>query len=66
MAEAVLKNNEGLTQGKSGMFGQAGTLVSQVSRIYAQPAFQRSMPTVVAFVVAIVGLLAYVLLQQPS
>ena len=48
------------------MFGQAGTLVSQVSRIYAQPAFQRSMPTVVAFVVAIVGLLAYVLLQQPS
>ena len=47
------------------MFGQAGALVSQVGRIYNQPAFQRSMPTVVAFVVAVVGLLAYVL-QQPT
>ena len=66
MAEAVMKNNEGLTAGKPGMFGQAGALVSQVGRIYNQPAFQRSMPTVVAFVVAVVGLLAYVLLQQPT
>ena len=66
MAEAVMKDNESLTAGKSGMFGQTGALVSQISRIYAQPAFQRSMPTVVAFVVAIVGLLAYMLFQQPS
>ena len=48
------------------MFGQAGAVVSQVGRIYKQPAFQRSMPTVVAFVVAVAGLLAYVLLQQPT
>ncbi|MGB2241408.1 MAG: flagellar basal-body MS-ring/collar protein FliF, partial [Candidatus Puniceispirillaceae bacterium] len=48
------------------VFNQAGSLVSQVQRIYSQPAFQRSLPTMIAVIVGIVGLAAYVYMQKPS
>ena len=66
MADAVLDTSEEIRTSKSGIFNQAGSVISQVSKMYSQPAFQRSMPTVIAFVVAIVGLAVYVLMQQPS
>ena len=37
-------------------FQQAGTLVTQVRKMYGQPAFQRSLPTIVAIMVVIFGL----------
>ena len=66
MADAVVNQNREMVSNESGVFSQAGSLVSQVSRLYNQPAFQRSLPTFVALAVAVVGLGAYLWFQQPS
>ena len=66
MADAVVNQNREMVSNESGVFAQAGSLVSQVSRVYNQPAFQRSLPTFVALAVAVVGLGAYLWAQQPS
>ena len=66
MADAVVNQNREMVSNESGVLRQAGSLVSQVSRMYGQPAFQRSLPTFVALAVAVVGLGAYLWVQQPS
>ncbi|MDC0650397.1 flagellar basal-body MS-ring/collar protein FliF [Alphaproteobacteria bacterium] len=66
MADAVVNQNSEMVSNEPGVFAQAGSLVSQVSRMYNQPAFQRSLPTFVALAVAVVGLGAYLWFQQPS
>jgi flagellar M-ring protein FliF len=66
MAEAVVNQDTELMAKGPGVFNQAGSLVSQVSRVYTQPAFQRSLPTVVAVVVILIGLAAYVIMQKPA
>ena len=66
MAEAVVNQDTGIMTKEPGVFNQAGSLVSQVQRIYAQPAFQRSLPTMIAVIVAIVGLAAYTYMQKPN
>jgi len=65
MADAVVNQNSEMVSNDSGVFQQAGSLVSQVRRIYNQPAFQRSLPTFVALAVAVIGLGAYLWMQQP-
>jgi flagellar M-ring protein FliF len=65
MADAVVNQNTVTVSNDSGVFQQAGSLVSQVRRIYNQPAFQRSLPTFVALAVAVIGLGAYLWMQQP-
>ena len=66
MAEAVVNQDTDIMAKESGVFNQAGSLVSQVQRIYSQPAFQRSLPTMIAVIVGIVGLAAYLYMQKPS
>ena len=66
MADAVVNQNIEMVSNDTGVFRQAGSIVSQVSRIYSQPAFQRSLPTVVALAVAVIGLGAYLWMQQPT
>ena len=66
MADAVVNQNREMVSNESGVFAQAGSLASQVSRVYNQPAFQRSLPTFVALAVAVLGLGAYLWAQQPS
>ncbi|NBR40515.1 MAG: flagellar M-ring protein FliF, partial [Alphaproteobacteria bacterium] len=66
MADAVVNQNSGVVSNETGVLGQAGSLVSQVSRIYNQPAFQRSLPTFIALAVAVLGLGAYLWMQQPT
>ena len=66
MADAVVKQNSEMVSGDTGVFQQAGSLVSQVSRIYNQPAFQRSLPTFIALAVAVIGLGTYLWMQQPA
>ena len=66
MADAVVNQNSEMVSNDTGVFRQAGSLVSQVSRIYNQPAFQRSLPTFVALAVAVIGLGTYLLMQQPT
>ena len=66
MAEAVVNQDTGIMAKEPGVFNQAGSLVSQVQRIYSQPAFQRSLPTMIALIAGIVGLAAYLYMQKPS
>ena len=66
MAEAVVNQDTGIMAKEPSVFNQAGSLVSQVQRIYSQPAFQRSLPTMIAVIVGIVGLAAYVYMQKPN
>ena len=66
MADAVVNQNSEMVSNDSGVFQQAGSLVSQVRRIYNQPAFQRSLPTFIALAVAVIGLGAYLWMQQPT
>ena len=63
MADAVVNQNSEMVSNDSGVLRQAGSLVSQVSRIYNQPAFQRSLPTFVALAVATIGLGTYLWMQ---
>ena len=42
MAEAVVNQDTEIMAKGPGVFNQAGSLVSQVQRMYSQPAFQRS------------------------
>ncbi len=66
MADAVVNQNSEMVSNDSGVFQQAGSIVSQVSRIYNQPAFQRSLPTFIALAMAVIGLGAYLWMQQPT
>ena len=66
MADAVVNQNNEMVSNDPGVFQQAGSIVSQVSRIYNQPAFQRSLPTFIALAVAVIGLGAYLWMQQPT
>ena len=66
MADAVVTQNSEMVSNDTGIFQQAGSIVSQVSRIYNQPAFQRSLPTFIALAVATIGLGAYLWMQQPT
>ena len=66
MADAVVNQNSEMVSNDTGIFRQAGSLVSQVSRIYNQPAFQRSLPTFIALAVAVIGLGTYLWMQQPT
>ena len=66
MADAVVNQNSEMVSNDSGVLRQAGSLVSQVSRIYHQPAFQRSLPTFVALAVATIGLGTYLWMQTPQ
>ncbi len=65
MADAVVNQNTVTVSNDSGVLKQAGSLVSQVKRVYNQPAFQRSLPTFVALAVVVIGLGAYLWMQQP-
>ena len=43
MAEAAVNQDTEIIAKGPGVFTQAGSLVSQVQRMYSQPAFQRSL-----------------------
>ena len=66
MAETVVNQDTEIIAKGPSVFKQAGSLVSQVQRVYSQPAFQRSLPTMVAMIVGVVGLAAYLYMQKPN
>ena len=62
MAETTTMNNV-----NSPMVVEQGSgILSSIRRFTSDPSFQRSFPTIIAIVVAIVGIIIYLTLQQPS
>ena len=69
MAELAVNNAQGATaRGSSGrgFMPEAGSLMAQAKELWNSPAFRRSLPTIVAVVVTLMGLMAYFVMQQPS
>ena len=64
MAELAV-NNKNSTTG-SGLMPGAGSLMAQAKELWNSPAFRRSLPTIVAVFVTLMGLLGYFVMQQPS
>ena len=64
MAELAVNNTNSTTG--SGLMPGAGSLMAQAKELWNSPAFRRSLPTIVAVVVTLMGLLAYFVMQQPS
>ena len=50
----------------TGVMARTGSAISELRRMANQPAVQRALPAAAAIMVAFVGLLAYLVLQQPS
>ena len=69
MAETTANDiqNE-LTTGtpRTGIITRTGGAISELRRMANQPAVKRAMPAVAAIAVVFVGLIAYLILQQPS
>jgi len=64
MAELAVNNAQGTTG--RGLMPEAGSFLAQAKELWNSPAFRRSLPTIVAVVVTLMGLVAYFLMQQPS
>jgi len=64
MAELAVNNTQSTTGG--GLMSGANSLMVQTKDLWNSPAFRRSLPTIVAVVVTLMGLLAYFVMQQPS
>ena len=64
MAELAVNNAQGTTG--RGLMPEAGSLLAQAKELWNSPAFRRSLPTIVAVVVTLMGLVAYFVMQQPS
>ena len=45
--------------------GKIWKFITQFRKVSQEPAFRRAMPTIVAILVTLVGLVAYFLMQQP-
>jgi flagellar M-ring protein FliF len=68
MAETTANDiqNEITTSSRTGIVARTGGAISELRRMAAQPAVKRALPAAAAILVAFVGLLAYLILQQPS
>ena len=64
MAELAVNNAQG-SSGR-GFMPEAGSLMAQGKELWNSPAFRSSLPTIVAVVVTLLGLMAYFVMQQPS
>ena len=62
MAESTTMGNMNSTA----VVGQGSGVLSNVRRFTSDPSFQKSLPTIIAVVVAVLGLILYLAMQQPT
>ena len=55
-----------ITTTSTGVMARTGSAISELRRMASQPAVQRALPSTAAILLACVGLIAYLILQQPS
>ena len=65
MAELAATRTTEITETRTGLFGRAVNLTTQFRKVSQEPALRRAMPTIVAILVTIIGLISYFLMQQP-
>ena len=65
MADLAATRPTEITESSTGLMARASNLVTQFRNVSQEPAFRRAMPTVVAVLVTLIGLVAYFLMQQP-
>ena len=69
MAETTaneIQNELTTTSRSTGIMARTGGAISELRRMANQPAVQRALPAAAAILVAFIGLVAYLVLQQPS
>ena len=68
MAETTANEiqNEITTASSTGVMARTGSAISELRRMANQPAVQRAIPAAAAILVVFIGLIAYLILQQPS
>jgi len=66
MADLAASRPTDITGERTGLLPKAGDMLTQFRAVSEQPAFRRALPTIVAVVVTLIGLVAYFLMQQPS
>ena len=65
MADLAATRTTETTETRTGIFGRAVNLTTQFRKVSQEPALRRAMPTIVAILVTIIGLISYFLMQQP-
>ena len=66
MAELAANRTDMTPTSSTGVLSQTGSLISRMQEVSQQPAVRRAVPTIVAGLVIIFGLIAYFMLQQPT
>ena len=68
MAETTANEiqNEITTASRTSVMARTGSAISELRRMANQPAVQRAIPAAAAILVIFIGLIAYLILQQPS
>lgn len=65
MADLAATRPTEIDETSIGLLARVGDLITQFRRVSQEPAFRRAMPTIVAILVTLIGLVAYFLMQQP-
>ena len=65
MADLAATRTTEITETRTGLFSRAADLTTQFRKVSQEPALRRAMPTIVAILVTIIGLISYFLMQQP-
>ena len=66
MADLAASRPTDVTSDRTGLLPRAGDMLTQFRAVSEQPAFRRALPTIVAVIVTLIGMVAYFLMQQPS
>ena len=65
MADLAATRSTEINETGTGLVPKLGGYIGQFRRVSQDPAFRRAMPTIIAILVTLVGLVAYFLMQQP-
>ncbi len=65
MADLAATRPTEITESNTGLITRFSELITQFRKSSQEPAFRRAMPTIVAILVTLIGLVAYFLMQQP-
>ena len=63
MADTTVTN---VNENKSNLITKTNTYITNIRRLLDEPAAKRALPTVLALIVAFVGILIFIMMKEPS